>query len=133
MKPHTADLALGVEGDSPADLFVSAAEGFYRSIVRERPRDLGLQHRVERSAADVEELLVGFLSELLYLYSTQGFLAARVEIEHWSEQRIAAELYGESFDPERHIVLREIKAVTYHGLQVVQQGGRWRATIIMDV
>jgi SHS2 domain-containing protein len=133
MKGHTADLALEVEGTSEVDLFTSAAEGLYRAIVRGRLKDRGLQHRVARSGADVEELLVGFLSELLYLYATQAFLAARIEITRWSEQEIEAELGGEAFDPRRHEALREIKAVTYHGLEVVRQGDRWRATIIMDV
>jgi len=133
MKGHTADLALEVEGTSEVDLFTSAAEGLYRAIVRGRLKDRGLHHRVARSAADVEELLVGFLSELLYLYATQAFLAARIEITRWSEQEIEAELVGEAFDPRRHEALRDIKAVTYHGLEVVRQGDRWRATIIMDV
>ena len=133
MKEHTADLALEVQGESPADLFASAAAGFYRAIVQEPPRRGAERHEVSCRGADREELLVRFLSELLYLYATRGFLAAAIEIRDCSEQALEAHLIGERFDPARHTILREIKAITHHGLRVERAAQGWSATVIMDV
>jgi SHS2 domain-containing protein len=45
-----------------------------------------------------------------------------------------ARLWGEHADRERHPQLTEIKAVTYHHLEVEQSpSGGWRATVLLDV
>ena len=37
------------------------------------------------------------------------------------------------FDPALHEILREIKAVTYHQIEVAEKGKHWEATIIFDL
>jgi SHS2 domain-containing protein len=40
---------------------------------------------------------------------------------------------GEVFDKARHSMKTEVKAVTYHQLEIKEQGGRWQAQIILDI
>ncbi len=40
---------------------------------------------------------------------------------------------GEPYDPSRHTVLAQIKAVTYHQVRVAQDAGEWSARVILDV
>ena len=49
-------------------------------------------------------------------------------------KRLRAVLRGEAFDPARHRIIREIKAVTYHQSSVLQtpEGG-WVARVVFDV
>jgi SHS2 domain-containing protein len=42
-------------------------------------------------------------------------------------------LIGEQFDPRRHVMLTELKAVTYHQLNVEGAEGGWKARIVFDV
>ena len=42
-------------------------------------------------------------------------------------------LVGERHDPARHPVKILIKAVTYHGLQVVRLEGTWTASVVFDI
>jgi SHS2 domain-containing protein len=42
-------------------------------------------------------------------------------------------VYGEPFSPERHPVLGEVKAVTYHQASVERTGSGWRGRFILDV
>ena len=46
---------------------------------------------------------------------------------------LEGELIGERHDPGRHPHKLEIKAITYHGLQVTETAEGWRATVIFDI
>ena len=51
-----------------------------------------------------------------------------------SETEMAATVYGEPVNFDKHEVYTEIKSVTYHQLQVVQKGdGSWFAQVIFDL
>jgi SHS2 domain-containing protein len=77
--------------------------------------------------------MVNWLRELLYLWSGNDLLVASVEIDHISAQRIVAVVSVESFRPERHRIRNEIKAVTYHQIDVSAGLTGWQAKIILDV
>jgi SHS2 domain-containing protein len=40
---------------------------------------------------------------------------------------------AQPLDPDRHGLLREVKAITYHGLKVEQDGEQWLAEVIVDI
>ena len=46
---------------------------------------------------------------------------------------LAATARGEPIDPQRHHLDVEVKAITYHGLKVQQEGDGWLAEVIVDV
>ena len=47
--------------------------------------------------------------------------------------RLEAEAAGEPFAPDRHRMKTEIKAVTYHGLEIRETPAGWRGRIVCDV
>ena len=134
---HTADMGLSAWGDSPAELLAALAGGLADVICdRSRVRPAAVRTlRVE--AQDIEALAVDFLSRLLYIFAVDHFLPAeaRVTVQDRGENEIAltAELAGETYDPSRHEVRTEVKAVTYHQLKVAAEGGRWVGRVILDV
>ena len=88
---------------------------------------------VSVSAVDLEDLLVRWLSELLYLYDTQRLLCCTFHCTLLEPTHLTATVAGESLDPERHPIDTEIKAVTYHQIAVEQVEGRWQARVIFDL
>jgi SHS2 domain-containing protein len=48
-------------------------------------------------------------------------------------RRLSAEVAGEPYDPARHRLRGEVKAITWHELGIVQVDGGWRARVILDV
>ena len=44
-----------------------------------------------------------------------------------------ARVMGEPITTGRHVLWREIKAITYHGLVVRQSGHHWEAEVIVDI
>jgi SHS2 domain-containing protein len=130
---HTADIGVRVFGRTYEEIFANAAYALFDHLT-----DLGaVEEKVPVSISlqgqDSEDLLVRWLNELLYLYESQGFLLKGVSFSHLDERSLVAEGRGEGFDPSRHLRKMEIKAVTYHQVQVRKADGIWEARVIFDV
>ncbi len=87
----------------------------------------------ERVGDDPESLVVAYLTQLLQVHEPDGFLARRIEVRPLGSPPTAlvASLQGETFDPERHTVRTEVKAVTLHHLVFDARAGR--ARVIVDI
>lgn len=130
---HTADAGILVRARSVDQLFARAAWGLFSTIadmttVRPEKRD-----RVAVDGPDREALLVRWLSELNFRHATEGWIFCRFDVSVCSSQRVTAIVHGERFDPERHVIHTEIKAVTFHGLRIWRQGAELWARVIFDV
>jgi SHS2 domain-containing protein len=136
--PHTADLAVRVRGGDPAALFANAAFALSDNLVdleTVRPRAV---KTIEIEAAGLEDLLVRWLNEILFVFERDAFIGREFEprISEPREPgpwRLEAAVRGETVDPARHRLYSEIKAVTYHGLVVAREAGAWRAEMVFDL
>jgi SHS2 domain-containing protein len=116
-------------------LFGHAASALFdlttdRLAVRPRRRAM-----FEAEGLTLENLLVRFLSELLYLQEVKGwrFRSCRVTSLERRSGRLRAVAAGEPFDPDRHPRRREVKAITYHQLAVRRRAALWRVRFVLDV
>ena len=137
---HTADVGLEIGAPDLPALFARAAAGLEGLIGdRSDPNAPAPDARqsagtgellLELDAPDVALLLADWLRELLYLRQVRRRALARVEFEELSETRLGARVA--TVAAPAHPV-REIKGVTYHGLDVRRAGDGWRARVIFDV
>lgn len=125
---HTADWALRVWAGSLEDLLAQAARGMYSLMEVKLADGPRIQRRLVLEGSDLESLLVSFLSELLYVGEEERLAFDRYEL-HLSPGRLDAWLEGAEFTEQR----KEIKAVTYHKLEVRQTQTGWEVTIVFDV
>ncbi len=130
---HTADFGLRIRGDSPKELFANAAFAL-SDLLSERDRIAGTE-RIEIHAAgeDWPDLMFNWMRELLYLWTGKEFLVLEAEISKISEYELTAQASGEFYNPQKHVLREEIKAVTYHRLTVETKGDNWQAEVILDV
>ena len=134
---HTADAGLRVWGPTPEDLFTQAALGMILFLYDPQHVRTTEVRNVDLEAADLEEALVAWLQELLYLYEVQRFVPVEIEVRTAGADGVHAVVRGEPFDHRRHEVCMEIKAATYHGLDIrptrAENGmDHWECTIIFD-
>ncbi len=130
---HTADTGIEVWAESLPQLFERAAWGLFALLTDPetvRPRE-AVAFALE--ASDVQALLVRWLSELNYFHITRRWVFSRFDIQQLNERQLQAQAWGEPIDPDRHTIYTEVKAVTYHGLQLERQDGQWYARIIFDL
>lgn len=130
---HTADEGIRVVAPDLPQLYARAAWGMFSLIA-----DLdGVREThsldVSVSACDREALMVRWLSELNFLHQTRHEIYARFAVHRVTDTALAATVGGECIDLSRHNLYTEIKAVTYHELQIAGSPGAWTATIIVDV
>ena len=130
---HTADMGLAAEADTLAELFEALAEGL-ADVICPRGQVAAVEVRDVRVAAgDVEALAVDFLCEVMAAVQEGRFAVASVRVERIDETAVAARLAGEPYDPARHELSTEVKAVTYHQLKIAREGARWTGRVILDL
>lgn len=130
---HTADIGIRIFGNSLAALFENAGLALFDIITDiSKVRDCEIR-QIHISRESVDELLVEWLSRLLYLHATELLLGNSFQIQTITEQRLQGEVRGEIFQENRHVIKTEVKAITYHGLAVYYEHGLWNATIVIDV
>lgn len=127
---HTADVGIAAYGKSLGELFENAAAGMFSLITDLRNvRSVG-EYYVELKAETPKDLMVAWLSELLFLHETQRLLFKRFDVKVKGSE-LKADIKGEVMDRGRHQMHMVVKAVTYHMIEVDPKKGR--ATVIFDI
>jgi SHS2 domain-containing protein len=130
---HTADLGIRVWGESIKELFKNAAYSMFDTIADLNRVKLKKTMKVEIEKEELDELLADWLRNLLYKFNGDRYLLKEFKVETIDTQGLKAKVKGEKLDLSRHHLKREIKAVTYHGLEVKKADRGWEAQIIFDV
>jgi SHS2 domain-containing protein len=125
---HTGELELELEAATEAGVFAAAAAALRELLAGEDEHGPVERHTVALSAPDRAALLADWLSELVFLAETEGFVPERVPELALSETALTATVEGRRGSPP-HLV----KAVTYHELQLAPTNGGWRGKIVLDV
>lgn len=143
----TADVGLSAWGDTPEEAFSQAVQGL-ASLLSDTSLLAPRQSRpLAARSATLEGALVGLLNEVIFLAESEGFLPLRVQSlalrpgqagpDQEKEWTVEAALTGEPYDPSRHRLLAEVKAATWHRLEVSPEGpggsGRTVIRVIFDV
>ncbi len=133
---HTADFCVRVTGDDLKSVFVKAAWAMFDIIAPEcniPPTAIQRTFPVNLTVDTKEktELLVVWLSHLLFLSESQGAIFTEFVMEKLNDGCLTAQVAGY---PRKYFSLeREIKAVTYHGLKIFQENNQLKSEIIFDV
>ncbi len=130
---HTADVGIRVFGRTVEEVFVNAAYALFDQWTDLRKVRKQISQEISVQGADREDLLIRWLGELLFLGESRGFLFKEFMVRSLDSTSLKAVARGEIFDPSRHRFRTEIKAVTYHRVEVKEVDGKWEARIIFDV
>jgi SHS2 domain-containing protein len=133
---HTGDVAVSLDAATLPGLFREAACAFTETLTDPGQVRAASPHRVRLSAPTLDDLMVDWLSELLYRFEVQNLLVADAEVEldetsdGWT---LMAVIRGEPFDPARHHITVLVKGITYHRLKVIEDGKRWKTDVVFDI
>jgi SHS2 domain-containing protein len=133
---HTADVGLRAFGASISELYVNAARGMVALALDTEEGTGGVppeqSRKLSASGEDREELLVNFLSEVLFALDTEGWRFGEFRIQKLDATSIEAEAWGQKVQYSEHNRVA-VKAVTYHQLSVMQKNGAWEAVVYFDI
>ena len=129
---HTADVGIRLARATREELFRDAAAGMFQIIAPGNNFVPHINYAVEAAGANNEELLVNWLSELNFYFQTEQYVPVEIEFD-MAEHQLVARIKGDKIDRQRHAVEIEIKAVTYHKINVTMKNGLWQAQVIFDI
>ena len=128
---HKADLKIKVKGSSKEELFLNALLGMEEGL---RPETKETKEKIKREikikSIDLPALLVDFLNEALYLIQVHKEIYTQVKFIKFSDKELEAELFSQKVERFGE----DIKAVTYHDLDIYQkEDGTWEAVVLFDI
>ncbi len=130
---HTADVLAECEAPDFAGLLEVAARALYETALETyrggAAPDARRMARIE--GGSYEEILVRWLQELLYLLDVERFVAIRFRFDEASGARLRAVVDGYVHGPDERAV--EVKAATYHGMEVRRDAEGFRARVVFDL
>jgi SHS2 domain-containing protein len=135
---HPADVFLEVYGRDLPGLFENALFALYDQLAQLDDFETTTKRTITAEGPSAAEALRSLLNEALYIFESEAFVAihakVHVDVAANGQVKTSADLGGEIVDRERHTMLCEVKAVTYHQLSVKQlPDGSWEATVLFDV
>lgn len=132
---HTADIGLEIEAPDLPSLFLEAARAMLGWLGD--PAPAGPPPAPEETVfrgSDAADLLVDWLGEVLYRAQHLGRIPAPGAALAFEGATLVARVAWVPIDRRTSRIDRELKAVTYHGLEVTgRPGAGYRATVIFDV
>jgi SHS2 domain-containing protein len=125
--PHTADLKIIAYGSSMENLFIHAADGMYNAARAVGDHVSRGYKCIELMAIDPETLLISFLEELLFLMEEGWFCSVQ-----------KMDINNTCFSSEVELfnlisVEKDIKAVTFHQVNIFHKDGKFQTILTFDV
>ncbi len=134
---HTADIGIRARAATLPELAKAMGDGLYSVIGELVPArgDSGepRQSKLELHHADASVLLRDYLDELLVLFDRDHRVVTVANVSTFGEGRLEAILETALVDRERSDYRREVKAITYHELDIREIPGGFEAAVIVDI
>jgi SHS2 domain-containing protein len=128
---HTADIRVRITATSLPSLFKESLQAMNQILKTENDQgdQASIKKMIEVSSFDSTALLIDFLSEVLTETLISNVLFGAVDFINLEETTLMAQLAGyriDAFD-------EDIKAVTYHEADVIENNGTWSTLIVFDI
>jgi SHS2 domain-containing protein len=130
---HPADLGIEAYGKTLSEAFEQAACGL-TSVILDPDSVLPAESMPVRiEAGDQQQLLVRWLTEVLYLYDGLKFAPREFKIGRLSARLLEARVRGEPYNLGRHTARLDVKAITYHQLTIRTRPSACWLQVFLDI
>ncbi len=132
---HTADVAFIAYGNDLNEAFENAAKAMFNVMTDIKKVDATKCLEVEVEDNELRGLLKKWLEELLYLFDAEGlvFSEFKVSINKNELYKLRGKACGESFNINKHTSGIEVKAVSYHWMEIGEEKGKKFVRVILDI
>jgi SHS2 domain-containing protein len=130
---HTADIGFEAFGSTLPEVFENAAVALAHLIAEPATVEPREEIRMEVNGANAPDLLVNWLSEVLFQHDAERWLFHDFRVASLDDHAVTGIAWGEKIDPARHQTNLMVKAITYHQLSLQQTAGGWRAQVYVDI
>lgn len=131
-----ADTAFVAFGRDLNEMFSNSGLALSATIANIENVEQKEERHVEVGGYDLKSLMFSWLSDILFLSSSENLLFSKfdVEIEKEGEDyKLKGKCFGEIFDENKHEMNVEVKAITYHMMEIKEEDGVWKSQVIVDI
>jgi SHS2 domain-containing protein len=134
---HTADLYIAAYGKSLEEAFENAAYAMFEGMTALDKVKPSTEEDVEVEGYDKKALLYNWLEALLVKFEITNNLYSRFKIASIEKTpqgfKLKAKIWGEPFNPQKHVSKVGVKAVTYHRMEILKAPGSVTVKLILDI
>ncbi|MDO5861514.1 MAG: archease [Thermoplasmata archaeon] len=127
---HTADLMVKASGATLEECFGNAAYALFDQTVDLSGIGTSEETEVRVTGIDDEDRLFSFLSEMLFIEDADNLILKEFDVRFEGDD-VVCKARGETLDRSRHRLRSEIKAVTYHMMEIDRETPS--VTVLFDV
>ena len=135
--PHTTDAYIQSTGATFEEALENAGLALFDTMCDLKSVSHKEVDDVEADGADEVELLYDWLETLLLKFELEGKVYSKFQVDLMTADsgalRINAKAYGEKYNRQVHGSKVEVKAVTYHRMEVVRDGNSVILRFILDL
>lgn len=127
---HTADTGVRIHANTLEGLFATAVDATTQLMFGKIcGAKTAANKKIKLKGQDDADLLVRFINEIIYIADVEKRPVVRANIQSLESHSIRATLELGDATPLK----QQLKAATYHQLQLEHEGGEWSVQIIFDV
>jgi SHS2 domain-containing protein len=132
---HMTDAVIEAYGDSLEEAFENAARGLNDTMIDLKTVRPYKEIKITAVGHDLHSLLFDWLDKVMLLLVADGIAMSEfsVKIKQKGGYSLEGVARGERLDLDRHHYKLEIKAVTYHEMQVAQEKGKATVKFLLDL
>jgi SHS2 domain-containing protein len=128
---HTADVKIRARAPTLETLFSDACDALML-VMYGSSRKGTIKKEITITSADIDSLLLDFLSEVLFVSEVEGMVFSKADVKI-DGLNLYAELKGEPFTRKRHAKGTEVKGISYSGLSIRHDANGFMVDILFDV
>lgn len=133
----TADMAFEAYGANMEELFANCGRALTAVMTDPEKIEATKSEQFSVAGHDLESLLFDYLSELIYLKDAKGLVFSSFKVRVRGDKEgytLSCRAEGEILDRSKHEIKTEVKAATYHQMQIQElpDERKWRAQVVLD-
>jgi SHS2 domain-containing protein len=134
---HISDVYVEAWGGSLEEAFENAAKAMFDTMTELNKIEEKIEEKISAEGEEEQELLYSWLENLLIKYEVEGLVFSRFKVSEIREKngclKLQALAYGEKLNLDKHPSKVEIKAVTYHMMEIKRENGRIVLRVLFDI
>jgi len=131
----TADIGITAYGETIEIAFINSALGTMNLITDINQIKPKISKSVEIKSEDIYGLLYDWITELLILLDSDFFIASQydIKITKNKEYVLTGSITGDIYNTDNYNYKTEVKAITYHNMDIKKIGNKYKLNFILDL
>ena len=130
----TADVAFVAYGKDLNELFANAALAMFEVMINTEQIKPKVKKELRVKGNDLQSLLFNWLNNLLVFVDGDNLAFSEFDVKVDEKKLVLnAICKGEEMNQQKHETRTQVKAATYHKLQIKKEKDGWKAQVILDI